>query len=231
MKDADLCSYGCFAHSLQLVVNDGVLCQRAVVDLLAVCRSIVGHFRRSTVAYDKLRKIQQQLHVPEHNLKQDEPTRWNSSFYMLKSIVEQKMSLAAYGSDGSIPVLTSAQLDLANKVIEILLPVEEITRTISEEKACISAIIPMVRVLKKTLEQPGEDRGVHSMKSAMLDSLQKRFSDIEQTDFLVLSTLLDPRYKDKFFSSVNSRACAKDLLEDVHRFQDCEINLQEPAPK
>ena len=89
----------------------------------------------------------------------------------------------------------------------------------------------MVRILKKTLEQPGEDRGVHSMKSAMLDSLQKRFSDIEQTDFLVLSTMLDPRYKDKFFSSVNSRACAKDLLEDVHRFQDCEINLQEPALK
>jgi len=74
MKDADLCSYGCFAHSLQLVVNDGVLCQRAVVDLLAICRSIVGHFRRSTVAYDKLRKIQQQIHVPGHNLKQDEPT-------------------------------------------------------------------------------------------------------------------------------------------------------------
>jgi len=112
---------------------------------------------------------------------------------MSKSIVKQKMSLAAYGSDGSIPILTSAQLDLANKVIEILLPVEEITRTISGEKACISAIIPMVRVLKKTLEQPGEDRGAHSMKSAMLDSLQKRFSDIEQTDFLVLSTMLDPR--------------------------------------
>ena len=50
MKDAGLCSYGCFAHSLQLVVNDGVLSQRIVIDLLANCRSIVGHFRRSTVA-------------------------------------------------------------------------------------------------------------------------------------------------------------------------------------
>ena len=126
MKDADLCGYGCFVHCLQLVVKDGVLCQRAIVDLLAVCRSIVGHFRRSTVANDKLMKIQWQPHALEHNLKQDEPTRWNSSFYMFKSIVEQKMSLAAYGSDGStcIPVLTSAQLDLANKVLS---PVEEIT--------------------------------------------------------------------------------------------------------
>ena len=93
MRDANLCSYGCFAHSLQLVVNDGVLSQRVVSDLLAVCRSIVGHFRRSTVAYDKLKKIQQQLDIPEHNLKQDEPTRWNSSLYMLQSVVEQKCHL------------------------------------------------------------------------------------------------------------------------------------------
>ena len=141
MTDANLCSYGCFAHSLQLVVNDGVLSQRVVSDLLAVCRSIVGHFRRSAVAYDKLKKIQQQLDIPEYNLKQDEPTRWNSSLYMLQSVVEQKMSLAAYGSDGSIPVLTSTQLDIANKVIDILSPVEEITRTISEDEACISVII------------------------------------------------------------------------------------------
>ena len=59
IRDADLCSYGCFAHGLQLVVNDGVLSQRVVVNLPAVCRSIVGHFRRSTVAYDKLKQIQQ----------------------------------------------------------------------------------------------------------------------------------------------------------------------------
>ena len=37
MKDADLSSYGCFTHSLQLVVNDGILSQCIVTDLLATC--------------------------------------------------------------------------------------------------------------------------------------------------------------------------------------------------
>ena len=45
MKDAGLCSYRCFTHSLQVVVNDGVLSQHIVTDLLANCRSIAGHFR------------------------------------------------------------------------------------------------------------------------------------------------------------------------------------------
>ena len=31
---------------------------------------------------------------------------------MLKSVVEQKMALAAYGSDGAIPVLSACQLDI-----------------------------------------------------------------------------------------------------------------------
>ena len=44
MRDSALPSFGCFAHSLQLVVNDEVLAQQAVLDLLATCRKIVGHF-------------------------------------------------------------------------------------------------------------------------------------------------------------------------------------------
>ena len=34
MREASLPSFGCFAHSLQLVVEDGVLSQQAVIDVL-----------------------------------------------------------------------------------------------------------------------------------------------------------------------------------------------------
>ena len=45
------------------------------MDLLAICRRIAGHFKRSTKALDKLRDIQQNLGVPNHRLKQDEVTK------------------------------------------------------------------------------------------------------------------------------------------------------------
>ena len=38
------------------------------------------------------------------------------------------------------------------------------------------------------------------MKSEMLASLKRRFSDTEKSKCLVIATLLDPRFKDKFFS-------------------------------
>ena len=33
-----------------------------------------------------------------------------------------------YGSDGTIPVLSAYQLDIANKIIDVLTPVEELLR-------------------------------------------------------------------------------------------------------
>ena len=212
MRDAGVASYGCFAHSLQLVVNDGVLSQRSVSDLLAICRQVVGHFKRSTVAYDKLNVIQRNLGLPEYHFKQDESIQWNSSLYMLKSVEEQKMALATYGTDGSISALTSLQLDTATKVINILTPIKEITKDISADTSTISQIISLVRDLKKVLEEQDNDHGFRTMKHKMPESLNVRFGSIEDVEFLSLATLTDPRYKDKFFTSITSRQCAKEML-------------------
>ena len=187
------------------MICDGVLSQLFVMDLLAICRQIVGNFKRSTKALDKLRDIQQSLGVPNHQLNQDEVTRWNSSLKMLKSIVDLKMALAAYGSDGAIPVLSAHKLDIANKIIKVLTPVEEKTKNNLADTAPISVIIPLVRVLHKTLQQNDGDIGVRGMKNGMLTSLQRRFAKIEEIDFLVILTLLDPRFKDKSFSNVTFR--------------------------
>ena len=86
MSDGDFEDLGCFAHTLQLVINDGILSQRTVIDLLAVCRQIVGYFKRSPLAYDRLKSIQDRLQLKQHRLKQDVSTQWNSTLYMLQVI-------------------------------------------------------------------------------------------------------------------------------------------------
>ena len=68
MREAALPSLGCFVRTLQLIVDNGVLSQRAIMDVLAVCRTIVGHFRHSTLAYSCLRCIQERLGLPQHHL-------------------------------------------------------------------------------------------------------------------------------------------------------------------
>ena len=67
LRDANLSGFGCFTHSLQLVVNDGVISQQVVIDVLAVARSIVGHFKCSTLAYHLLNEIVNVLTYPNIN--------------------------------------------------------------------------------------------------------------------------------------------------------------------
>ena len=49
---ANVASLPCLAHSLQLIIKDGVLLQPAVVQLLSCARSLVGHYQCSNVAFN-----------------------------------------------------------------------------------------------------------------------------------------------------------------------------------
>ena len=57
LRDCDLYVYGCFAHSLQLVIHDGVFSQWMIIDTLEVSYRILGHFKHSTLAYHLLDDI------------------------------------------------------------------------------------------------------------------------------------------------------------------------------
>ena len=74
-RKVKLLSMGCFSYTLQLVVNEGILSQRAVIDILAISQKIVGHFKHSTLTYHRLNEIQNELSMDKHRLVQDEPTR------------------------------------------------------------------------------------------------------------------------------------------------------------
>ena len=72
----------CFAHTLNLVVQEAIKADKDLVAVKKKCKEIVTFFHHSTKAMDKLREIQKQVGVPENKLIQEIETRWNSTFYM-----------------------------------------------------------------------------------------------------------------------------------------------------
>ena len=124
-------------------------------DILANCRRIVGHFKHSQLASSRLKAIQLDLGLPQYCFKQDVAIRWNSTLYMLQSILSQKVALAAYSTEkDEIQHLSSHQLEIIQKVITVLKPVEDITQSISSEKAII---IPYIRA-PRSWENCSNDR-------------------------------------------------------------------------
>jgi len=59
---------------------------------------------------------------------QDEPTRWNSTLYMLIRLKEQRLAMTSYGGQYNITLPTVSQWDLIDKAITALQPIEDITQ-------------------------------------------------------------------------------------------------------
>ncbi len=78
MDDMGVPSMGCVAHTLQLVVHEGLLSQRSVTDTLANTRNLTGHFKHSPLAYSCLEDTQIDLKMEVKRLQQDVQVRWNS---------------------------------------------------------------------------------------------------------------------------------------------------------
>ncbi|KAL0192345.1 hypothetical protein M9458_010641, partial [Cirrhinus mrigala] len=198
MDEMGVSSLGCFAHSLQLVVHEGLLSQRSVSDALANCRKIIGHFKHSPLATTRLEDIQKDLKMPTKRLQQDVATRWNSTLYMVESLLEQKRTISAYGADHDLPAtLTANQWALLEKAVTVLAPFEEVTKQISSSTSSVAEVIPSVTVLKRLLARESqEDTGIKTMKTTLLEAVKKRFATIEEEPLYAVATLLDPRFKD-----------------------------------
>ncbi|XP_065315489.1 zinc finger BED domain-containing protein 4-like [Gordionus sp. m RMFG-2023] len=145
-------------------------------------------------------KIQIRLSLAQHKLIQDVPTRWDSTYYMLERLIEQKRAVQLFIIDNpNLGNLSLYEWELAERVIDVLEPIQRVTKEISTESCSISNVIPFVEILKSELTINGDtDRGVQTMKNTTNNQLTTRFFDIYDDDNYVVATLLDPRYKDFF---------------------------------
>ncbi|KAJ8404125.1 hypothetical protein AAFF_G00344750 [Aldrovandia affinis] len=131
---------------------------------------------------------------------------------MLHSLIEQKQAL-------EVP---DNQWSLLEKTITVLAPFEELTRQVSSSDASVSDVIPAVTVLQRLLAQEtDEDRGIRTMKNTLLAAVKKRFSDVEKNPLYCIASLLDPRYKDRFFSNTNTAREAKVMvIQELQKMSD-----------
>ena len=114
--------------------------------------------------------------------------------------------------------------------INLLQLFEEATEDISSDTYSVALFIPIVNSLSKLLQVDDEDYGIMAMKRKMLLSMLTRFGSCEGQDIYYLSTILDPRFKNRVFSS----------QAEMHRSQErliikCEetiqLNTAESSPR
>lgn len=142
-------------------------------DRVEMGRRLVGHFKHSQLATSRLRDIQTELGLPTKTLQQDVTTRWNSTLYMMKSLLEQKRVLGVYGADHKLPVtFTVNQWTLIVNMITLLAPFEQLTHEVSAHRTTTADVIPSLVALKCLLNRSADtDAGVHTTKATLLEAV------------------------------------------------------------
>lgn len=105
----------CFAHTLNLAVTDALKNNSELNGILARCRSLVAFFKQSSKANSQLKKMAVLSKISITTLKQEVPTRWNSTVIMLRSIVKLADPIAAV-----LASLKRTDLLLENEAIQLI---------------------------------------------------------------------------------------------------------------
>ena len=238
-------SLSCAAHRLQLCVEKG-LSIGAITRAVGAAKKLVGHFRHSALATSELRKRQESMGIPQKKLQQDCPTRWNSTFYMIRSLLENRWPVIAVLSDETVTKRQYRYLDLSsdNWVIledltEVLEPLEVATVFLSKEtNVSLSSVLPVVNGLVSKLATTANDSHIIlEFKTKVVADLKQRWKlDELDTDGLsVLATALDPRFRQLKFLSNEQRSEVKEELlrraSATEKANGSATSVDPPAPK
>ena len=234
-QQADIPSLGCVLHTLQLAIKDCIFDQRVVSDSLAVCRRLVGHFKHSALASQRLADIQRQLQTEILRPVQDVSTRWNSSYYMVERLLRMKQALSVLCSetDGmQDKTISPNQWSILENFKVMLEPIEKLTRDLSSYDACLSSVIPAIVGLKLTLESCDRDAGVRTMKAGLIAALDERFDGLLTNEIATCATALDPRFKLKFLRTNEVRDSVRStvLRHALEVARQQQVNDADPSP-
>lgn len=211
--------FGCFAHTLNLIVEDALkACKKQIENV----KKVVGHFRKSTVSSERLAKYQVQQNQEPKRLIQDVDTRWNSTYYMVKRVVELeeaiRSTMAFVGRD--LPILTDEDWKTYKELCYILRPFEELTTIMSGQKYLTgSFVIVMTRCLKeaccKLSEKEDLEPNTRDVVLLLKCGIEERLKGVEQSGTFSLCTFLDPRFKMQAFSDQNEAQKTKERVRKL----------------
>lgn len=220
----------CFAHTINLVATVTVG-HKNLKPIITKVRDIVKWVKNSVINSDQLRKKQTEAGVPEGKLKKlilDVATRWNSVFFMLKRFIEMVSFLSPILlNDIAAPSMpTAIEMDILRQLIELLQPLEFVTKESSGENyITISKIIPMISCLQKQLAQiQPRFELLFEIKDVLHAEITRRFGQIEQVKPIAIATILDPRFKNLHFS--DPVACSNAMAE-LRRLSKPDISSSE----
>jgi hAT family C-terminal dimerisation region len=205
---------GCFAHSLNLVMENSVHCIAPIIDKV---KAVVTFSRQSSEVRSKLERLQVG-DERQHKIKDYVATRWNSVYTMLKRFVELAPDLVTvlYNFEKAPPMPSTQELQICSELVSLMAPLNEATVEMSGENyVTVSKVIPIVACIHNCVSGTTATSPLaKDLKVKLLQELEFRFANIETKAIYAKATILDPRYKRVHFKRA---VCAANAVQAITR--------------
>ncbi|KAK0147692.1 Zinc finger BED domain-containing protein 1 [Merluccius polli] len=224
----------CFAHTLNLIVKKAVEETPQLHEIRLKARKIIGLFRSSCKAREKLLEMQTIMGRPALKLIQDVETRWNSTYDMLQRLHHEKDTVAASLSQLNTDhtPLNNFEYEVISECLALLRPFKMATVELSEEeRVSASNLIPLYRMIQHKLAEKMRTSTHHptfQLGTLLRDGIQARCGGYETSTLLTFATLLDPRLKSLAFG--NSQK-AQDAEQNLIRECASLMRAATPGPQ
>lgn len=146
---------------------------------------------------------------------------WTSVLYMLKGVKEFKeeiwATVSSFGEE-NLSGWTYEKFELVEELIQILEPMESITKVVKKEKITLSLIIVLCNGLLDNYNSSMMTKSfsieIEPVVKEIVENLNARFSNLESISTLLISSFLDPRFKHVGFSNDSLVNRAKSLVSE-----------------
>ena len=171
-------SLSCSAHCLHLCAEDG-LAITTISQAIGAAKKLVVHFQHSALVTSELRKCQEVMSITPKKL-QHCSTHWNSTLYMIQSLLHNRWPLTAVLADESVTRRQYRYLELSSQhwliledIAKVLEHLEVATVFLSaENNVSISAVLPIVHGLVTKLAVEEDSACVKQFKVQVSSALK-----------------------------------------------------------
>uniref|UniRef100_A0A8C2L648 Si:dkeyp-117b8.4 n=1 Tax=Cyprinus carpio TaxID=7962 RepID=A0A8C2L648_CYPCA len=213
----------CAGRALKLCVQEG-LCVETVRQALADARAIVLHFQHNVNASTALSQKAEAVNKESACLVLNDPGRWTTAIEMCESLLELKWVISSVLEEQKVATnLADHQWRLIHELVPVLKTVRIAASFLSEDiNGPISALMPCLQGVSRLLGQKIAECTCPVVKGVMeriRAGMDKRWSLSDEDALLdssaVLSSFLDPRFKELRFLSPHARSKLHDKVKEL----------------
>lgn len=207
---------------------------KRVTRAISLCKRIVSCFWYSWKKRRHLAEVQIQLGLPSHQLITESATRWGSRQQMIERVLEQEGALAKVLSNDKKTrhlVPTWQDLEVLEAVQKVLKPLQDFTDALSgEEYVTLSYVKPVLHLFNDSLLacEEGDSELCKSIKTSIVEYLNRKYSDPATTDLLEMASFVDPRFRATYIPSEKVDALKHRAVLEVETLLADQSSCQPP---